>query len=145
MDSENKNTPVFAADIPAVPDTGCILFAGGFLTWICAAGIILLIITVLNFGKIVAGFNRNLLFPPCYQLMEQKHTDAERRAFSNAFMRYTDIMYYNGITYSNAWTLTVMNTLYSAMQDKVLTRSESSNFVALVEEHIAPDTPWNEK
>jgi hypothetical protein len=145
MDSPRKNTPVFAADIPAVPDTGCILIAGGFLTWICVAGVVLLLISVLNFGKIMAGINRNVLFPAFCQLMDKKHTDHERSAFSNAFMQYTDVMYYHGVTRSNAWTITVMTNILIAAQDNVLSRSESSNFVASVEARSTSDGPRENK
>jgi hypothetical protein len=134
MNVTQKNAPVFAADLPAVPDTGCILLAGGFLTWLCAAGIVLLFITVLNLGKIVVNFNRNILYPHYNQYLEKSHTDEERRAFSNAFMQYTDAVYHYGIFHTNS--LAMMSNISFATKDRVLTRNESSNFVASVMSRI---------
>lgn len=136
MNTPHKNTPVLAADIPAVPAAGCIFMAGGIITWICVTGIILLFITVLNFGKMMSGVNRSLLFPSFSPLLDKNHTVEQRGAFSNAFMQYSDVMYTDGVTGSNVWTLGVMNTIILAAQDKVITRSESSNLVATVAAHV---------
>lgn len=144
MNNTQKTASVFAADLPAVPDTGCILLAGGFLTWLCAAGIVLLFITVLHFGKIMAGINRSFLYPAINRQLENSHTHAERLAFSNAFMHYTDVMYYQGITHTNAWTITAMTNILIAAQDNVLTRNESSNFVASVMSRITVQHPEKE-
>jgi uncharacterized protein YbcV (DUF1398 family) len=84
----------------------------------------------------MAGINRGIFYPVFNQNLEKSHTPEERRAFSNAFMCYTDVMYHHGIIHTNAWTLTVMTNILIAAQDNVLTRHETSNFVASVTSRI---------
>jgi len=104
---------------------GCLILISGFIGWIAILGIVLAIITVVNFKIICATFGAKMFNPVFVQQLDKNLNNSDFITFSNSYFALIKKIEAVGL---NTNTIIPVNYIFTSAQDHKITKSELETF-----------------